>query len=52
MRFTPFKNFATLGNVGMIVDEELAKEIPTKATSSWKNNYHNSDKKCNGSTSK
>jgi len=35
----------------MLVEEELAREMPTKATN-WNNNYCNKDKKDNVSTSK
>ncbi|KAJ8421320.1 hypothetical protein Cgig2_030575 [Carnegiea gigantea] len=39
-------------NVDILVEEELAKETPTKATNIWKGNYNNRDKKDNGSIRK
>jgi len=36
----------------MLVEEELAKETFTKATSNYMNNHYNRDEKDNGSTSK
>ena len=51
LRFIPLRNTITLRNVGMLVEEELAIEMLTKVISSWKNNYHNRDKKDNGSIS-
>ena len=36
----------------MLVEEELAREIPSKATNNWKGKNQNRDKKDKGSTSK
>jgi len=33
LRFTPFENFATNKNIGMLVEDELAREMPKNATS-------------------
>jgi len=40
LRFTPFKNFVTFISLGMLMKKEMAKEMPKKASRSWKNNYH------------
>ena len=45
MRFTPFESFVTLQKVGMMVEEELAREAPTKAGSNQKGSYQSKDKK-------
>jgi len=39
LKITPFENFITLRNVGMLMEEVLAKETPTKANNTWKGNY-------------
>jgi len=36
----------------MLMEHELARKMPTKATNTWKCNYQNKDKKENGTTSK
>ena len=36
----------------MLAEEELARDMPTKATNTWKGNYQKRDKKDNDSTSK
>jgi len=51
-RFMPFENFTTLRNIGMLVEEELAREIPTKDTNTQKGKYQNRGKKDNGFISK
>ena len=40
-----FKNFFTLSNVGIMVEEELAMGAHTKSGSNWKSNYKDEDKK-------
>ena len=35
-------------NVGILVKTELARETAIKATTNWKGNYKNRDKKDNG----
>ena len=52
LTFIPFENFITLRHVSMLVEEELAWETSTITTNTWKDNYHNKDKKENSSTSK
>ena len=52
LRFTHFENFTTSRNVGMLVEEELAREAPTKAGNNLKSNNQNKDKKTSGSTRK
>ena len=37
-------------NIGMLIEEELAKETPIKGTNTWKGNNQNRDKKDKGCT--
>jgi len=37
--FMPFENFSTLRDVGMVAEEELAREKPAKTSSGWTDNY-------------
>jgi len=52
LQFMPFENFTALRNIGMILKEELAREVSAKIGSNWKGNFQNSDKKDNDFTSK